>query len=187
MNIMSIRCTVSRLKTHFGRSVIRPAIRLTAPAIAAVVLVACDESGPRTQVTTRMPVSISEVMVSQINHAADPFWQYAWATPESDQDWRELERLAYQVQVGALMIKVPGTGPQDETWTSNPEWQQYAERLNQDAARAIAAVRSRDMARVEYTGDQLIETCEACHRTFRPELPALRDYRELTTLPPVSH
>ena len=162
--------------------------RILIPVVAALALVACDSGAPPSgTATTRLPVSINEVMVSQINHAADPFWQFAWATPESDQDWRELERLAYQVQVGALMIKVPGTGPQDQAWTENPEWQRFAERLNQDAVRASAAVRRRDPARMEATGDQLGETCEACHRAFNPDMPTLSEFRDLSVLPAVSN
>lgn len=158
------------------------------PGAAALALVACDSGAPPSvTATTRLPVSINEVMVSQINHAADPYWQFAWATPESDRDWRELERLAYQVQVGALMIKVPGTGLQDQAWTENPEWQRFAERLNQDAVRAVAAVRSRNQARVEETGDQLVETCDACHGVFNPDMPLLSEFRELSTLPAVSN
>lgn len=162
--------------------------RLVIPVAAALALAACDGGAPpAVTADTRLPVSINEVMVSQINHAADPFWQFAWATPETDRDWRELERLVYQVQVGALMIKVPGTGPQDQAWTQEPEWQRLAERLNQDAVRAIAAVRSREQSRVHETGDQLVETCDACHRVFNPDMPQLTEFRELSTLPAVSN
>lgn len=168
---------------HFSRRLILGAVL----AASVATLAACDSGQPAVSVETRLPVSINEVMVSQINHAADPFWQFAWGEPESDRDWRELERLAYQVQVGAAMIKVPGTGPMDKVWTDSREWQQHAERLNQDGARAVAAVRSRDMGRVEQAGFQLMDTCEACHRDFRPDLPAMREFGDLPALPPVSY
>ena len=163
--------------------------RLVVAALLAVLLAACDsgEQQATGAVQTRLPVSIDEVMVSQINHFADPYWQTMWASRQSDRDWRELERLVYQVQIGAEMMQVPGTGSDDQAWTDHQEWQQYARQLSQDGARALAVVRSRSTERMGEVGDQLAQTCEACHRVFRPDLPTLGLFSELPALPPVSN
>ncbi|MDP3516509.1 MAG: cytochrome c [Pseudohongiella sp.] len=163
------------------------------PAVCALVLssmlVACsgaDESSAPAATEVVLPVSLNEVMVALINKAADPIWAAVWAGPQSDHDWRELEHLAYQVELGGALLKYPGTGPLDQAWTSNPDWQQLAEQLSQDGKRAVNAVRSRNMDLMERAGGQLVDTCEACHRAFKPDLPTMDMFGELPARPPVS-
>lgn len=135
----------------------------------------------------RLPINLNEVMVALVNQAADPLWAATWNNPQTDKDWRELERLSYQVQLGGVLLKVPGTGPMDEQWTSDPRWQQFAEQLSQNGAAAVRVVRSRDLTAMGDAGSELVETCEACHRAFKPELPAMNMFGELSSLPPVSY
>jgi len=163
------------------------------PVLGALVLcsalTACggaDESSVAEATTVVLPVSLNEVMVALINKAADPLWAAVWASPQSDQDWRELEHLAYQVELGGALLKYPGTGPLDQAWTSNPDWQRLAEQLSQDGKRAVNAVRSRNMDLMERAGGQLVETCESCHRAFKPDLPTMDMFGELPARPPVS-
>jgi cytochrome c556 len=163
------------------------------PALCALVLcsalTACsgsDESSAAEANAVVLPVSLNEVMVALINKAADPLWAAVWASPQSDQDWRELEHLAYQVELGGALLKYPGTGPLDQAWTSNPDWQRLAEQLSQDGKRAVNAVRSRNMDLMERAGGQLVETCESCHRAFKPDLPTMDMFGELPARPPVS-
>jgi len=163
------------------------------PAVCALVLssmlVACsgaDESPAAAATEVVLPVSLNEVMVALINKAADPIWAAVWAGPQSDHDWRELEHLAYQVELGGALLKYPGTGPLDQAWTSNPDWQQLAEQLSQDGKRAVNAVRSRNMDLMERAGGQLVDTCEACHRAFKPDLPTMDMFGELPARPSVS-
>ena len=90
-----------------------------------------------------LPISINEVMASLINHSADPIWVAAWRDPQSEQDWRELEHLARQLQVGGALLTIPGTGPVDRQWTERPGWRNYSEELSAVAGRAVNAARSR--------------------------------------------
>ncbi len=64
-----------------------------------------------------LPISINEVMASLINHSADPIWVAAWRNPETDRDWRELEHLARQLQVGGALLK--DVIPVPARWTAN--------------------------------------------------------------------
>jgi hypothetical protein len=156
----------------------------------AALMVGCgggDDNAPQTGVAeTVLPVSISEVKVSLVNKVADPFWTGTWNAPQSEQDWREIEHIAYQVKLGGALMKFRGTGPMDQTWISNPDWQQLAEQLSQDGARAVNAVRSRNRELMDRAGAQLIETCESCHRAFVPDLPTLDMFGSQVELPPVS-
>jgi len=156
----------------------------------SLLLVACgggqesdQQAGSQTVV---LPVSLNEVMVSLINQAADPLWAATWNSPQTERDWRALEHLAYQLQIGGTLLRYPGTGPLDVAWTSNEQWQQYSDQLSQDGARAVNAVRSRNRDLMDRAGGQLIETCEACHRAFKPDLPTMDMFGDLPTRPAVS-
>ena len=127
-----------------------------------------------------LPVSINEVMASLINHSADPIWIAAWRNPQSEQDWRELEHLAHQLQVGGALLTIPGTGPVDEQWTSRQAWQEYSMQLSQSAGRAVNAARSQDVELIARAGDEIVEICEGCHIDFKPDLPTMNIYGELS-------
>lgn len=131
----------------------------------------------------QLPISINEAMASLINHSADPIWVAAWKNPRSDEDWRELEHLARQLQVGGALITIPGTGPVDPMWTGRAEWIEYAEELSAAAGRAVNAARSRDVELIARAGDEIVEVCESCHIDFKPDLPTMNIYGELSPLP----
>lgn len=157
--------------------------------VLSSILIACgggQDSGQQGSQQVVLPISLNEVMVAMINKAADPLWAATWAVPQTEEDWRELEHLAYQVQVGGVLLRYPGTGPLDAAWTASAQWQQYSDQLSQDGARAVYAVRSRNRDLMDRAGSQLVETCEACHRVFKPDLPTMDMFGELPVRPPVS-
>lgn len=127
----------------------------------------------------RLPISINELMASLINHSADPIWVAAWRNPQSDEDWRELEHLARQLQVGGALLSIPGTGPADDVWTSSAEWRGYASALSAVAGHAVNAARSKDVELIERSGDEIVDICESCHIEFKPDLPTMNIYGEL--------
>lgn len=174
----------------FGQSGKGVISKSTAAIAVMAALVGCsgDDSpaGPAGTAELVLPVSVNEIKVALVNKVADPFWTAKWNEPQNEQDWRDIEHLAYQVELGGALMKLQGTGPMDETWVSNPDWQQMAEQLSQDGARAVNAVRSRNRDLMNRAGGQLIETCEACHRAFDSDLPTLDMYGSQLELPPVS-
>lgn len=127
-----------------------------------------------------LPVSLNTVMVALINHAADPIWVAAWRSPETDLDWRELERMAVQLEVGGALLKMPGIGPNDLEWATNPGWQAWATALQQAGAQASVAARDRDTEAIAGAGDRIVETCEGCHIEFKPDLPTGGQFGELS-------
>jgi len=146
----------------------RPAERDT--SAAAVAESTPPGSGPAPG-ESRLPVSLSTVMVALVNQAADPLWVAAWRRPKTERDWRNLGRLAVQLEVAGALLVIPGTGPMDEAWANNPDWQAWAGRLQQTGLDAVAAVEARDVTAVSDVGDRIVEVCEGCHRQFRPEVP----------------
>jgi|SRR5690606_24184388 len=158
-------------------------------AMIALTLSACDSGNNSSQVErveVALPISLNEVMVGLINKVADPQWAAVWNDPQSERDWRELENLAYQVELGGTLLQYPGIGLQDREWTSSQDWQALAKQLSQDGARAVNAVRSRNRDLMDRAGGQLIETCEACHRTFKPDLPMMDQFGQQQVRPRVS-
>ncbi len=162
-------------------------IKTTMLTIAAVAtLTACSSDSGSNAEQVRLPISLNEVMVALVNHAADPIWRADWDQPQTDAEWREVERLAYQIQVGGALLQFPGTGPLDDEWVADPAWNQYAQQMSEAGRRAVSSARSRDQTLIRRAGDELVESCEACHMAFKPDLPTMDMFGELSQLPPVS-
>lgn len=148
--------------------------------ITGLTLAACSPASQQATEEARLPISINEVMASLINHSADPIWIAAWRNPQNDEDWRELEHLARQLQVGGALLTIPGTGPADRVWTDNAEWRAYAEQLSNSAARAVNAARAKDVGLISRAGDEIVDICESCHIDFKPAIPTMNIYGELS-------
>lgn len=155
--------------------------KLLVAMATALLLSSCGEVSEDEPFT--LPISINEVMASLINHSADPIWVAAWRNPETDRDWRELEHLARQLQVGGTLITIPGTGPIDAMWAGRREWREHASSLANAAGRAVNAARSRDVELIRRSGDEIVDACEACHIDFKPDLPTMNIYGELPVRP----
>ena len=132
------------------------------------------------QAVKRLPVSLNTVMVAMVNQAADPLWVAAWHNPQTDADWRELQRRAVQLELSGTLLAVPGTGPLDEQWTAKPEWQNWANALRDVGASAVEAVAARDVDTIAMVGGQLVDICEGCHRDFKLALPTGGQFGELS-------
>lgn len=146
----------------------------------AATLAACSPPAQQEAEEAMLPISINEVMASLINHSADPIWVAAWRNPQNDDDWRELEHLARQLQVGGALLSIPGTGPADRVWTDDLDWRAYAEQLSNAAARAVNAARAKDVGLIQRAGDEIVDICESCHIDFKPALPTMNIYGELS-------
>lgn len=159
---------------------ITPAAKIISTALLATLVLSCTPSSQEEQEAFQLPVSINEVMASLINHSADPIWVAAWRNPQTERDWRELEHLARQLQLGGALLTIPGTGPVDEQWTSRESWQDYSTQLSAAAGRAVNAARSRDVELIARAGDEIVDICEGCHIDFKPDLPTMNIYGELS-------
>jgi hypothetical protein len=155
-------------------------VRVTVAYGVALGLASCSQPESASGVAVQLPISINEVMASLINHSADPIWIAAWRSPQSEEDWRELEHLAHQLQMGGALLTIPGTGPADEKWTSNSEWRGYANQLSAAAGEAVAAARARNVQQISSAGDDIVAVCESCHIEFKPDVPTMNIYGELS-------
>lgn len=148
-----------------------------------VSVTAAPQPPVEAQALTRLPVSLNSVMVALVNQAADPLWVAAWSNPQTDEEWRELERRAVQLELAGGLLSVPGTGPLDETWARNEGWKRWADQLRVAGSTAVGAVKTRDLQRISSVGDQIVEICEGCHLEFKLASPTGGEYGELSPLP----
>ncbi|MGD8415806.1 MAG: hypothetical protein PVH91_01975 [Pseudomonadales bacterium] len=167
--------------------------RLTAAIVFGMVpalLGGCDDSGRGTSAVPapvaapaddfRLPVSLNAVMVALVNQAADPIWLAAWRNPRTEKEWRDLERMAYQLELAGALLVIPGNGPMDATWTANPQWTAWAGRLEAAGGRAVKAIEARDVEAISRVGDEIVDVCEGCHIAFKPDLPTSGMFGDLS-------
>lgn len=168
---------------HYGR--LFSALTMSSALIlAALVFVGCATETETTDQTAaaplKLPVSLNDVMVALVNQAADPIWVAAWHNPSTDEEWRELERRATQLEIAGALLPIPGTGPVDDEWVSQPNWSKWAGQLRDVGAEAVVAVHSRDLEAISATGDKIVEVCEGCHAEFKLDLPTGGKFGELS-------
>jgi cytochrome c556 len=119
-------------------------------------------------------VPINDIMVSVVDHNAHIVWNAAdpKMAPKTDQDWHNLEHAATTLAAAGNMILIPGPPKDDQMWVKDPQWQMFAQDLANSGLKALTAVDHRDPKALEAAGDDLVVTCEACHKKFKPALPA---------------
>jgi len=147
-------------------------------AVLLLFLAGCSPA-PQTPVVQAQPefkgvVPINDIMVSVVDHNAHIVWNAAdpKMAPKNDQDWHVLEHAATTLAAAGNMILIPGPPKDDQEWVKDPEWRKYAQDLANGGLKAILAVDHRDQKALEAAGDDIVVTCEACHKKFKPVLPA---------------
>ena len=145
------------------------------PAVAAAEPAAQDIS---------LPISINEVMVALVDHASEPVWLDAYEPPKTDQGWLETRYNAYQVVIAGKLIQLPGIGPNDRDWVSDPDWRAKANEMSSAGIEALRAADAKDVAALNAAGDRLVASCEACHAKFKPGLTSMGVYKSPKYPPP---
>jgi hypothetical protein len=79
---------------------------------------------------------------------------------------------AVQIAAAGTLIALPGTGPGDRTLTEQPEWKKWARALSDAGLAALKASESKDLKALVAANSQLVETCEGCHKQYKPALPS---------------
>ena len=118
-------------------------------------------------------VSINAVMVAMVDHAGHVLWdaEREGRAPKTDAEWAEIEHHAIQVTAAGPLVSLGGTGPMDATWVQSPEWQTYSQQMIEVGVALLAAARSKNQQALVAVNGQLVESCEACHKQFKPDLP----------------
>jgi hypothetical protein len=124
--------------------------------------------------TVTPEVSINAVMVALIDHAGHSLWdvERTGKAPTTDEDWQVLEEHAIQIAASGPAITAGGSGPTDAAWVKSPSWHTYAQDMTNAGTDAMKAARNRDFAALVEANGRLVESCEQCHKAFKPELPS---------------
>jgi hypothetical protein len=156
---------------------IRSSIALVS-ALAFLTLGGCA-TAPEKPVVQAQPefkgaVPINDIMVGVVDHNAHIIWNAAdpKMAPKNDNDWHVLEHAATTLAASGNMVLIPGPPKDDQEWVKDPEWRKQAQNLTNAGLKAIMAVDHRDQKALEAAGDDLVVTCEECHKKFKPALPA---------------
>lgn len=146
--------------------------------IMGVLLTGCasapEKAAAPAQPEFRGMVPINDIMVSVVDHNAHILWNVAdpKLAPKTDMDWHVLEHAATTLAASGNMILIPGPPKDDQEWVKDPEWRKFAQALADAGAHALQAVDHRNLAALEESGNALVDTCEGCHKKFKPALPA---------------
>jgi hypothetical protein len=130
------------------------------------------QSSPVPAVTS--PVSINASMVSVVDRAGHALWsvEQEGNAPKTRQDWELVAEHATQLAAAGALIRVPGPGPSDVEWAANPEWQKWSRAMSDAAMAALKATEGENLDALVAANGQLVESCEGCHKEFKPDLPS---------------
>lgn len=104
----------------------------------------------------------------------------AWHNPETDKKWRELERRALQFELGGTLLSMPGTGSRNDKWARNEGWTQWSDQLRDVGARAVVAVKDRDLETISAVGDEIVVFCTGCHIEYKSAVSSGVEFGELS-------
>ena len=121
-----------------------------------------------------LPVSINALMVTLIDHSAHYVWDYAETSRKrklSNKEWQIIEYYSVQLAASGSLITLGGTGVGDTSWSKNKEWRKLAKEMSDAGLLSLKAAREKDGELLRVSGDQLIDSCLACHNAFKPDVP----------------
>jgi hypothetical protein len=131
-------------------------------ALAAVAAAAFAQTAP-VRPPTRNVGTMSDLMVKIIYPASDALFYIESRTPKTESEWGALEGQALMLAESANLLMMPGRA-RDQT-----QWMTESRKMLDAAADALAAARKRDVDGIVFVGEKLLESCTACHKTYRPD------------------
>ena len=152
--------------------------------LGGMLFMACNNAAPAPPAESTAPVqaastavvpevSINAVMVALVDHAAHNLWEVEreGKAPKSDADWANVVEHAVQLAAAGPAITVGGTGVSDAAWVKAPSWRAHAQRMSDAGVAALKAANGKNLEGLVAANGQLVESCEACHKEFKPSLP----------------
>jgi cytochrome c556 len=128
---------------------------------------------PTAPLMATLNVSINEVMVALIDHAGHNLWdvEQAGKAPKTDAAWKNVSEHAVQIAAAGPAITVGGAGPRDAEWVKAPAWRMHAQQMSDAGLAALKAANTKNLPALIIANGQLVESCESCHKEFKPDLP----------------
>ena len=119
-----------------------------------------------------LSISINALMVGMVDDVAHDIWEGGnKKTTLTDREWSVISEHAIQLQAAATLVSLGGTGEADKGWVTSPAWQDWSRKLRDSGVTVKRAVDSKNQMALRSAGDALVDTCEGCHKQFKPDLP----------------
>lgn len=141
-------------------------LRIFFLVVACLLQVSCQHSTADDAEPPTPTMSVNDIMVTVVTPATDTLWGIE--DPQTDEDWQVFIDAADIVINAGKTIKVGGTGPMDNEWADDPEWDAFANRLIGAGADARKAAEDKDVEAMFTAGEVLYPPCEECHLQFHP-------------------
>jgi len=130
------------------------------------------QPGAAAQASLPLGMSMNRLMVAVVDDAAHGIWAGGNKTGKlSASEWVEVEMNTYQLQAAATLVSMGGTGAADQAWVKDSGFQEWSRKLNEAGISARSAVTSKNQMALRIAGDKLVDTCNACHKQFKPDVP----------------
>ncbi|MDT8399150.1 MAG: cytochrome c [Pseudomonadales bacterium] len=160
---------MSTEKLHFRKLIIAMTVLVLILVFASMALSARAASADG---GLPVPVSINALMVTLIDHSGHYIWDYGALEREvSAEEWRAVEYYAIQLAAAGPLITLGGAGRLDNTWAASSQWTSFANAMSDAAMLALDAARNNDKQQLGTAGDDLVDSCEGCHKLFKPDTP----------------
>jgi uncharacterized caspase-like protein len=153
--------------------------RTTVAMLAVAVVSALGTIGwsasaaPQAQ-TAFLPLSISinALMVGMVDDVAHDIWEGGNKSATlTGREWQVISEHAIQLQAAATLVSLGGTGQADKGWVASAAWQDWSRKLKDAGVSVKRAVDTKNQMALRTAGDALVDTCEGCHKQFKPDLP----------------
>jgi hypothetical protein len=166
------RKMANTIATKRTANILAVAVLLGASAYGLLDSAAGQAQAPADPPHVALPISINAVMVSFVDQAAHEIWDGGNQDRDlTDREWLLIEQHSLQLAAAGTVISLGGTGPADRGWALSPAWQDWSRKLGVIALEAKQAVDAKSKVALRDAGDKLTDTCESCHKIFKPDLP----------------
>jgi hypothetical protein len=112
--------------------------------------------------------TILELMTIRVVPATDTLW--GAEDPQTDAEWQALEDAAIETIKAFELAKAGGSGPNDDNWAANDDWQAFSDDVIAAAELAKLAIAERNIDALWDAGGPLYTPCEECHIAYNPGL-----------------
>ncbi len=123
---------------------------------------ALAQAGTSERPPTRNIGTMSDLMVKIIYPTSDALFYIESRTPKTDAEWAALEGQALMLAESANLLMMPGRARDQKQWMAD------AKLMLDAGAAAVTAAKAKDVEAISALSDQLLESCTACHRHYRP-------------------
>jgi len=129
---------------------------------------------PVAQQPSYAPVlSLNQMMVTVVDSHSHEIWDAAEKPPKTDEAWASLEHAAGTLAAAGSLTRMSGSGPDDQRWPMEPDWNKYSQMLSDAGLSVFRAVNAKDAVALNKAGDELVLSCIACHKEYKLNVPRI--------------